>query len=697
MAGIYDQFTGLPPASASLPPVGGASPQPGADAPPANFYSRFVDGDPAQPPPASSAPGQPNAPKTEPPASFLERAGRFAKGQAIAAGRAAAPYLAEAGAGAVAGGLAGGPPGALLGAVGFPAAAGLTDAVIGLGNLGSAGLHYLTGEPGTQAPQLPTIGGTIDRGLTAAGVPETPPGAKLTEAALSGGASGFLGAKGLNALAASGKVSPKVAAAAKNLGREEVAQGVSGALAAGGAQTAADMGAGPLGQAVAGLALGAAPFAGTIAGKLPRGSERPTTAGHEKAGYTVPLGYRSDTESTAEALVSGTAGKLKTEAAARWENQKNTNAKIQQAFGYEPDVTKVPVVSENPKQPTRFTALENQISGVYDQVKTAVPTIPLDGKVKDAVTKALGDLAVAREKVPELLKGSSLDKARTAVAGQGAELDTPTALAVMSELRSRARDTLRSAGDVNAQKAEARALRALADAVEDGLEKGLKDAPARYAKQLAETTAERAAKQDMLDKLPDWSEARRAGAAGEIAALDAKIAELQPLFARVSAEAKTTSGLYAKFQDARRVKAQIETLKEATNVANGNVDARVLGRDLDSGVRLTGPMRDAAMFANDHHDLTVPPSSSRSPERWSVEDMAKASGASAVLGGGFGTGVGEGAGILGALAGPAWLGARSVARENALHPAPNLPGLPLSVLTAGPQGGETDKRKRKDK
>lgn len=64
------------------------------------------------------------------------------------------------------------------------------------------------------------------------------------------------------------------------------------------------------------------------------------------------------------------------------------------------------------------------------------------------------------------------------------------------------------------------------------------------------------------------------------------------------------------FRDARRTIAQTFTVQDAMNPATGNVSAAKLGAALRNGAPLTGPLRDAALFANAFPKAVQPPTQS---------------------------------------------------------------------------------------
>lgn len=163
-------------------------------------------------------------------------------GLAASAARGMAPYAA----GALAGGAIGGPPGAAVGA----GAVGLTQLALGLYN--PIARHF--GLTEAVSPQEAT-----DKLMDLVGVKRPSTSAeRVAESAASGVASAAGPALAAGEVAAN-TASPMIKGIAEKLAHRPVAQAVAGGTSGAASQEAAEHGAGPIGQTVAGMAGAAAP------------------------------------------------------------------------------------------------------------------------------------------------------------------------------------------------------------------------------------------------------------------------------------------------------------------------------------------------------------------------------------------------------------------------------------------------------
>lgn len=204
----------------------------------------------------------------------------------------------------------------LSGLAGIPAAAGdIANTAI---NAVTGGVNAATG---TRIPQLQMPSEMVQRGLTAAGLPVPQTGAERVAQA---GVSAMAGGGGFATLAgrmASTVANPLAKGVLSMLGQAPTAQAISNATGAMSGQVAANMGAGPVGQAAASLvggALPSIPALGEVAAKralrgpdsnIPTMAER--MASLKGAGITEPSAGQvtgSRAAQAAESILSKTPG-----------------------------------------------------------------------------------------------------------------------------------------------------------------------------------------------------------------------------------------------------------------------------------------------------------------------------------------------------------------------------------------------------
>lgn len=219
-----------------------------------------------------------------------------------------------------------------------PSIADRAGRVAGLGaravTTGVMGLPLLVGEGANQAYNLatgsnrPSVFEGWNTFLNNAGLPEPQTGVERFSTAVTGGMSGVGGQLG----AVRNAAGPIRDALMQVPARQIVAGGTAGAAS----QTAAEAGAGPVGQTVAGVAGGLAPFAPSMV----RGMPSPEVARTADATRTLRnAGYRLPPTQAAGGLTNATmetyvAGKAPTDRLLSMKNQATTNRLAKEELGF---------------------------------------------------------------------------------------------------------------------------------------------------------------------------------------------------------------------------------------------------------------------------------------------------------------------------------------------------------------------------
>lgn len=264
--------------------------------------------------------------------------------------RGIAPVLT----GAAAGGVLGGPAGAATGA----AVVGGAEMASGIYNLIAP--HF--GLPESITPQEAT-----DKLLDMIGVKRPSTGIERTvETTAGGAASAGSMAAGAGRLAASA-ANPVVRNVASRLAEGPGRQIVSGAMSGAASQGAAEAGAGPFTQWLAGLGAGGLPYVGGFA--RPRIPPQQAAQDATAAGYVLPPSSASTAPSFTSRTLEGAGGQLKTRQQAAVGNQPVTNKLAAEALGLPGDT----VMSQKVLDQVRSNA-----SAAYKRVAQSVPQINID-------------------------------------------------------------------------------------------------------------------------------------------------------------------------------------------------------------------------------------------------------------------------------------------------------------------------------
>lgn len=421
-----------------------------------------------------------------------------AGGLAGAATRGLAPVATGAAIGAAAGApLAG--VGAIPGAAVGAGAVGLTELATSVYNP----LAERFGWPKSATPQEMT-----DRVLDVFGIkrPQTP-SERLTEAA-TGGAARAIGPAGAAGQIAEKAVSPVIKGIASKLAEKPLAQGISGALSGVGAQEAAELGAGPVGQMI-GSTLGAA--AGRRAERIPEDA----AVKARLAGYVLPPAMINEKPGLVSNVLSGFSGKIKTAQAASEKNQIVTNELAAKDLGLPPGT---------PLNEQAFEYVRQRAGLAYPDVINAVPIIRTDEEWLNTVSSLGSRNSQAAKEFPKIMANTGIQDLVDELKGK-TQFTTESGIELVKELRFSGNSNLKAIGD-----------------------------PAKHALGLAQREAA-----DAVDNLMD----RNISAAG------------QP-------------DTIAAYREARQMIAKSYDVEGATNIANGDVNARGLARLAARGRPLTG-------------------------------------------------------------------------------------------------------------
>ena len=545
-------------------------------------------------------------------------------GIAGSATRGAAPYAAGAAAGAAVGSVFGG-VGAVPGALAGAGAVGATELVTGVYNA----LADQFGWSKTATPKQMT-----DKVLDFAGVKQPATGAeKMAEAVSGGAASAMTGAGAANMIANSVK-GPVAKGVATQMAQGPVLQTVSGATSGMAAQTAAEMGAGPAGQMLAGLAGAVAPTGITGAARnAGRINASPLAKNAIEAGFVLPPAEASAWhigEVNLANLAAGESGKIKVGQLASAKNQPLVNLYVQKELGLPPGTVLTPEVFD------QVRAREGQ---VYREVAGAVPEVDL-GKdphfVKDA-----GQVGAPSKKTEELFPSTKEPPGLTALREelmQHARGDTQAVMNYIADLRFRATHNFQTRGDAQAHRMGA-AQREAAAALEESLERSVKNAPAYYREKLDQAIAKRAevtadlnyAKPQYPNDLTGDFAKKIEDARARVEAANAEVKGWESRLAGANVKNEQNQTLLDRFRTARTVMAKSYDAQSVSNVSTGDVSATGLGRLLQQGKPFTGSMKLIADSANSFHRAFQNPAAFGGYEPLSVFDFA-AAGAAAMAG-----------------------------------------------------------------
>jgi hypothetical protein len=564
--------------------------------------------------------------------------------------RGAAPAAAGAALGAALGAPfagVGAIPGAAIGA----GAAELTNLSLGAYNI----VARQFGLPETITPQTLT-----DRMLDWAGVPR--PESKTDRYLQAAGA----GAAGPVALArAAGAVAPQVSGAVKRFAEraatevpKQVTSGVAGATAA---QTAAELGAGPLVQFGAGmfgggLPVGAPRLARTVtrprAVKMSPALENSTRAGYVHPPATYQAGG-SDIGGGAKVL-SAEGGRTKQWQQASQQNMLNTQRSAARTLG----------LPENTWLNEQAFETARQIpAAVYDEVKLSVPDVTYTKDFKSRVDEIGGPGSLVEKYYPSTATSPAI-KALRAELKAHAVAPTEIVMRYMADLRMNAERNFRAPGDAQLH-ALGLAQRDAARLLEEQLEHSVKDAPGYWQRKLDDATLN----VDKWQKIAATSLEPSIGMA-KVKEYEEAAHEAQMMLNNAKAKGSTLETLPDRFRAARQMFAKIYDLESVTNPDTGEVSARGLAKMFNKGDVLTGELRSMAESAN------LDPKSHAIPSQFGyVEDVSQLDF------GGFVRALTHG-NLLSAAA----FAARPMARSRVLAPdyqralqgVPQMPGAPMT-------------------
>ena len=599
---------------------------------------------------------------------------------AAAAARGLAPYAAGAGVGAAIGAPfagVGAVPGAIAGA-------------------GAVGLDQLaTGLMGLPGPQQAT-NALLDK----AGVPQVrTPEQRIVENMFSSGANALSGAGALrlvgNALrnpasrATANYIESRASKIINALADNPGMQTVSGMLAGGASQGAAEAGLSPGMQWLAGLAASLIPGGKGMMPNLTHINASPEAKAAIDAGFVIPpaeaterhIGTLNPTN-----VLAAEAGKIKSGQLASARNQPVVNLKVQEDLGLPPGTTLTPEAFK------QVRAREGQ---VYQEVTAAVPEVNLRRDPEFmADVAALGKRSESTERnFPSTTEPPEIASLREEMAAHS-RAPTKDVMNYIADLRSRAVADFQAHGEGAAMAhRKGYAEREAANALEDAMERSVQNAPQYYREKLDQAVARRAEIDadlrvaqpsagvsvnpisphgQMIDRLRD----ARQQAEGEVRDWTSRLQNSENRNA-------SDQTLVDRYRQARRIMAKSYDAESVTNVSTGDVSATGLGRLLQKGKPFTGNMKTIADAANNFRRAFQNPSAFGGVEPLSVLDaaFAAAQGAAALTNPGLG-GLAHLAAGLGTIA-------RHPLRSLMLSPgyqrgmiAPRTsPQVPLSALT----------------
>lgn len=541
--------------------------------------------------------------------------------------RGAAPYLAGATVGAAAGApLAG--VGAVPGALAGAAAVGLTD-------LSGAVYNPIARAAGWK--ELPSSRELTDPLLDKLGIkrPSTDT-EKVAEAVGSGVASAVPG-PAIAKRVAEEATDPLVKAFAEKLAAKPGKQMISGATGAAAAQTAANVGIGPLGQAVVGMIGGGLPFMKDGAASLAVGGEpkQVATLAHN-AGYTLPPGMVTDEPSLLSKVLGGEGGKIKLQQAASVRNQHVTNKLAAEDLGLPSDTVLTPGVFEQVRQRAGET---------YREIEQTIPEITADPTFRNQVAQVGSKDSVAEEMWPGTMRSPEIISLREELA-KHATAPTGSVRQYSAQLRAESNTNLRAVGDPKAH-ALGLAQRQAADAIEGLIERNVQNAPKYFEDKFASSLEQQSRAADRLREANNRLTVIKATQATnsdiyvsadvmkQERVANEELESAEKSFERAgeqvenwrtrlkTAQDRDTNNqtLMDRFRAARTLMAKSYDVEGATNTATGDVSARGLWHLLDAGKPLTGNLEVIARTAGAFRKAMQNPDMFGHAEDWSALDF----------------------------------------------------------------------------
>jgi hypothetical protein len=375
-----------------------------------------------------------------------------AAGMAGAIERGIAPVATGAAVGAGLGSLAGG-VGAIPGAAAGAGAAGLTQLATELYKPLARYMNW-----GEAASPQDAAGKVLD----AFGAKRPSNSVEWGTQAMAGGVANAVAGSGAANQLALRATNPVTKAVAGKMAEGPMRQAVSGALGGAGAQTAAEMGAGPTGQLVASLAAGGLPYGSP--GLRSNAAVRPAALEARNAGYSLPPASISEKPGMISNILAGWSGKIKTQQAFSAKNQPVTNRLLAKGLGLAPDTHLTEEV---------FNGVRREAGKPYQAVIDAVPIIRADKQYQAAVDHLGGKNSQAAQFFPKITDNPGIKELVTELSDVK-EWPTAAGVEVVKELRFQANSNLKAIGDPS-KHALGLAQREAADAVDDLMERNIEE------------------------------------------------------------------------------------------------------------------------------------------------------------------------------------------------------------------------------
>lgn len=297
-----------------------------------------------------------------------------------------------------------------------------------------------------------------DAMLTKAGLPQPETGGERLGSDIAQGIAGVGGslgiARGLQALQ-----KPVAQAVGRTLAANPGKQLIGGGTGAGAAGAAREAGAPVPVQMAAGLAGGAAPFAGALAPALVRGGAlAPAEQRVAQAGYTIPPATTDD-PSTFSRLLGGWSGKIKSQQGASVKNQALTNQIAASELNLPRDTELTPDV---------FKSVRRNAAVSYGDVSRANPVTAMDEPFIDSLLKIESRNSQVADYFPELSDNKEVTGLVNSLS-KHTEVPTPVLMDTIRTLREDATKNLQAIGAADkanlgfAQRSAANALEELID------------------------------------------------------------------------------------------------------------------------------------------------------------------------------------------------------------------------------------------
>lgn len=253
---------------------------------------------------------------------------------------------------------------------------------------------------------------------------------------------------------------------------------------------------------------------------------------------------------------------------------------------------------------------------VYREVQNAVPDVNLsrDPEFRSDVA-ALGKRSESTEALfPSTKEPPEVPELRKEML-RHAQAPTKDVMNYIADLRARANQMFRVQNDAMAHR-KGYAMREAATALEDALERSVKDAPAYYQEKIQ-------AAREHLDAVGKERVQQGLPLSGEI--WDRANADLEHWVdkrANANAVNQDNQTLLDRFRKARQTMAKSYDVEAVTNPSSGDVSATGLGRLLKRGRPLTGNLKSIADAANNFHRAFQNPAAFGGVEPLSVLDAA---------------------------------------------------------------------------